>query len=94
MHRPWYIPLQSDKIFPHIKKEDLILDLLEDSEAEAKDSCSDISINSEERGTVLLQMLTDLYLPADGLRNTRLPVQKMKGSRKLLNKKDHKKRTG
>ena len=45
----------------HNKKEDLILDLLEDSEAEAEDSCS---INSEERGTVILQMLTDLLINA------------------------------
>ena len=42
----------------------MILDLLEDSEAEAEDSCSDISINSEERGTFLLQMLTDLFINA------------------------------
>ena len=42
----------------------MILDFLEDSEAEAEDSCSDISINSEERSTVLLQMRTDLFINA------------------------------
>ena len=56
--------MYSDKIFPHINKEDLILHLLEDSEAEAEDNCSDISINSEERGTVFLQILTDLFINA------------------------------
>ena len=42
----------------------MILDLLEDSEVEAEDSYSDISINSKERGTVLVQILTDLFINA------------------------------